>query len=130
MQQVTAAILIKDNKILIAKRSAKGKVPHKWEFPGGKIENGETPEECLIREMNEEFGIKINVGAYFGNSIYDYSHGEIELLAFFVEWISGSMAPAVHDEIRWVTQEELGNYDFAPADIPIVDKLLNMKMLK
>ena len=128
MQRVAAAILIKDNKILIAKRSAKGKVPHKWEFPGGKIENGETPEGCLIREMYEEFGIKINVGAYFGNSIYVYSHGEIELLAFFVEWISGSIAAAVHDEIRWVTREERNYFDFAPADIPIVDKLLNMNL--
>jgi len=62
------------------------------------------------------------------NSIYVYSHGEIELLAFFVEWISGSIAPAVHDEIRWVTPEELNNFDFAPADIPIVDKLLNMNL--
>ncbi len=61
MLQVTAAILIKDNKILIAKRLAGDKLPHKWEFPGGKIETGETPEACLKREMHEEFGIEVRI---------------------------------------------------------------------
>ena len=123
MQQVTAAILIKDNKILIAKRPANDKQPHKWEFPGGKIEPGETPEECLKREMHEEFGIEVRVGNYLCNSVYNYSHAEIELLAYFADWITGAMAPTAHAAIRWVTVQELSQFDFAPADVAIVERL-------
>lgn len=77
MQKVTAAILIKDNKILIGKRPAASRLPNMWELPGGKVENGETPEACLKREMAEEFGIAVAVGAYFDKSIYTYSRGKI-----------------------------------------------------
>ena len=66
MKNVTAAILINDGKILIAKRGQRDKLPNKWEFPGGKVEEGETPEECLKREMYEEFQIEVVVGEYLG----------------------------------------------------------------
>ena len=69
MIKVTAAVLIKDGRILIAKRKANDKLANKWEFPGGKIELGESPEECLRREMWEEFQIKISVAEFFGESI-------------------------------------------------------------
>ncbi len=123
MLQVSAAILIKEDKILIAKRPADDKLPYKWEFPGGKIEAGETPEACLKREMYEEFGIEVRIGDYYCSSVYNYSHGEIELLAYFIEWIGGAMAPTVHDDIRWVTAQELSKFDFAPADVAIVERL-------
>jgi 8-oxo-dGTP diphosphatase len=123
MQQVTAAILMKDKKIFIAKRPANDQLPHKWEFPGGKIEAGETPGECLKREMREEFGIDVRVGDYFCSSVYHYSHAEIELLAYFVDWVGGMMAPMAHAGIRWVMAQELSKFDFAPADVAIVERL-------
>ncbi|EAX47152.1 NUDIX hydrolase [Thermosinus carboxydivorans Nor1] len=66
MKEVTAAIIINDGKVLIAQRAENQKLAGKWEFPGGKIESGETPEECLIREINEELGINIEVNDFFG----------------------------------------------------------------
>ncbi|HAY21665.1 MAG TPA: hypothetical protein DCY27_05775 [Desulfobacterales bacterium] len=79
MKNVTAAILINDGKILIAKRGPRDKLPNKWEFPGGKIEHRETPEECLKREMQEEFQIEVMVGEFLGESVYHYNHGSIRL---------------------------------------------------
>jgi len=123
MKSVTAAILIKDNKILIAKRKINDKLAGKWEFPGGTIEDGETPEECLKREMKEEFDIDVSVGDSLGESIYHYSQEAIQLLAYRSYWKSGVMEPQAHDEYRWVTIDEIDTYDFAPADIPFVDKI-------
>jgi len=123
MTKVTAALLVKKGLILIAKRKASDKLADKWEFPGGKIEAGETPEECLRREMQEEFQIKVNVGDYFCDSVYHYDHGSIQLLAYWVHWKGGELVPMAHDEFQWVPFSELGNFDFAPADLPIVKKL-------
>ena len=75
MIDVTAAILNYNERLLIAQRKATGKLPNKWEFPGGKVESGETPEDCLKREMEEEFSIDVSVGEYLGESIYHYDHG-------------------------------------------------------
>lgn len=120
MKKVTAAILIKDGLILIAKRKNNDKLANKWEFPGGKIEPGETAEECLKREIQEEFKINIRVGAFFGESIYHYPHAEIQLLAYWTYWESGNIESTAHDEYKWISIGELDNYDFAPADIPFV----------
>ena len=87
MQRVTAAILVKDDKILLAKRPANDRLPNKWELPGGKIEDGETPEVCLQRELFEEFGIKVKVADFFCSSVFTYAHThiKIKLPAYFVE---------------------------------------------
>ena len=123
MKQVTAAILIKDRKILIAKRKASDRQANKWEFPGGTVEQDETPEACLEREIREEFGIKVSVGRFFGESVYHYDHGSIKLLAYQAHWESGKITLKDHADYRWVFAEQLAEYDFAPADIPIVAKL-------
>ncbi|HOE93293.1 MAG TPA: 8-oxo-dGTP diphosphatase MutT [Methanofastidiosum sp.] len=120
---VTAGIIKKDNKILIAKRK-EGHLVNKWEFPGGKLEPGETPKDCLKRELCEEFGIETKIGKYLATSNYEYPHIKIELIAYEVEYISGEFKLNDHQEIKWVKREELSNYDFAPADIPIVNKIL------
>lgn len=124
MKLVTAAILFNDSRVLIARRRAGDSLADKWEFPGGKIENGESPEECLRREMSEEFKISIEVGAFFGDSLYHYEHGAIRLLAYHARWLSGELQPVVHDEFRWVAPAELEDFDFAPADIPLVQRLI------
>ena len=123
MIKVTAAILIKDGKILIAKRKAYDRQANKWEFPGGTVEQNETPQACLIREMQEEFGINISVGKIFGESIYHYDHGSIKLLAYMAHWECGQISLKDHADYRWVSSRQLAEYDFAPADIPFVDKL-------
>ncbi|MGG1555020.1 (deoxy)nucleoside triphosphate pyrophosphohydrolase [Paenibacillus ferrarius] len=123
MKKVAAALLMKDNKILIAQRKSTDKLAGKWEFPGGKQEPDETLEECLKREMNEEFGIEVRVGEFFGESTFHYEAGSIVLYAYWCTWTSGEMVVAEHDDFKWVLIEEMGQYDFAPADIPFIEKL-------
>ena len=123
MKEVTAAIIIKENRVLIAERAPSENLAGKWEFPGGKIEPGETPKECLKREIREELEVDIDVLDRFGESIYVYSSGTIKLMAFWCQWISGDFRLNVHSRIEWVNRQELDLYDFAPADIPLVEKL-------
>ncbi|MCX9084154.1 MAG: 8-oxo-dGTP diphosphatase MutT [Candidatus Methanoperedens sp.] len=131
MKKVTAAIIIKDGLFFIAKRKKSDKLANKWEFPGGKIENGETAEECLKREIEEELRINVRIGDFFGESFYQYPQGAIQLFAYWVNWESGSIELMAHDEYKWVSLSELDNYDFAPADIPLVKKLkLGGKMVE
>ena len=124
MKQVTAALMMRDDKMFIARRATDQKLAGMWEFPGGKIEPGETAEECLARELHEEFGITVKVGEFFCDSTYRYAHGAIQLLCYWVEHLSGDFKPTVHDEIAWVELSELSSYEFAPADIPVVAELV------
>ena len=124
MKRVTAALLVKDGLYLIAKRRAGDPLADLWEFPGGKIEIGETPEECLRREMYEELQIDVEVGEFFCESIYKYEFGVIHLLVYWVSWKGDFLYPTVHDEIAWVDKQTILTYQFLPADIPIVEKLI------
>lgn len=123
LQTVTCAILGRNGKVLIARRPATDKLANKWEFPGGKVEDGETPEACLARELLEELSIEVRVGAFLGESVHYYGDAAIRLLAYRTSWEAGELKAQVHDEIRWVTLHELDHYDFAPADLPFVKKL-------
>jgi len=123
MIRVTAAILINDDRILIAQRRDTDKLAGKWEFPGGKIEDNETPEQCLIREMKEEFDIEVAIGEFFGESTYNDEKGTVQLLAYYTTWKSGSFSLNAHAAIRWVSLSQLQEFEFAPADKPIVEKL-------
>jgi 8-oxo-dGTP diphosphatase len=123
MKKVTAAIIIDDGKILIAQRSADTTLPLKWEFPGGKVEDGETPGECLSREILEELDLIVSIEDFFASSIYKYEFGEIELLAYFAKILSGDLYLNVHIDHKWVFPKDLNLFDFAPADIEIVQKL-------
>jgi len=123
MKEVTAAIILMDNRVLIAQRAPGDKLAGKWEFPGGKLELGETPQECLKREIREELDVEIEVSGFFGESIYAYHSGTIKLMAFWCKWISGDFTLKVHSQIAWVNHVELDLYDFAPADIPLMEKL-------
>ncbi|MBW1840489.1 MAG: (deoxy)nucleoside triphosphate pyrophosphohydrolase [Deltaproteobacteria bacterium] len=123
MIKVTAALLVIDDMLLIAKRKPTARLPNLWELPGGKIEVNETPEECLKREIMEEFDIDIKVGEYLGSNVYGYDFGTIELMLYRAIWEDGDLILRDHEEIRWVFPHELDQFDFAPADRSFVDKL-------
>ena len=127
--KVTAAILVKDNRILIARRGPDDRPADKWEFPGGKIEGHETPEQCLKREMKEEFGIDVSVGEYLGSSIYHYDHMSIELLAYRTYWQGGIIYLNAHDDCKWILPGQLAGFDFAPADRVFIEKLQNREIV-
>jgi len=122
--KVTAAILVRDGAIFIAKRGAEGRFAHQWEFPGGKIEPGESPEDCLVREMQEEFGIRVVVDRFFAESTHRFPGGCIQVFAYFCRWQSGEIRPTEHEEYRWVSAAELSGFDFAPADVPVAERLM------
>ena len=125
MQVVTAGIIEKDDKILIAKRQKGKYLESQWEFPGGKLEPGETPQECLRRELMEELNIDTKIGAFFTSNKFFCNNKEIELLAYKVSFISGDIKLNDHLDAKWVKLEELKNFDFVPADKKIVHELLN-----
>jgi mutator protein MutT len=122
MIEVTAAIIAKDGLVLAARRRNGAHLAGFWEFPGGKIETKETPEECLYRELEEEFHIKTRVGAFIGESTYDYGNEVVRLLAYNVEHLAGDFQLIDHDELRWLTLDELYTVQWAPADIPLVEQ--------
>ncbi len=121
--EVTAGIIKRNERFLIAKRKKGMHLENKWEFPGGKIESLETPEECLKRELKEEFGINVRVIKFIAESIFDYGDQTIRLLGYQVEYLSGEFKLSVHDEIKWVTIDEFGKYEFAEADLPLIEKI-------
>lgn len=113
----------KGGRILIARRKKGGRLENKWEFPGGKLEPGETAEHCLERELFEEFGVKTKVEGFIASSRPESRRASIELLAYKVHYLSGEFRLNAHEEIRWVKPEELEGFDFAEADIRIVKKI-------
>ncbi|MDO4535570.1 MAG: (deoxy)nucleoside triphosphate pyrophosphohydrolase [Clostridium perfringens] len=122
MINVVAAILEKEDKILIAKKREGKSLAGYWEFPGGKIENGETSEEALVRELKEEMDIEVEVNRYVGESIYDYGNNKIiSLKGHTAKIIGGEIKLTDHDEYRWVTLKEIKGYKIAPADIPLIN---------
>ena len=119
MINVTAAIIERNGNILLAKRSSNSSLPNKWEFPGGKVDESETLEDCLARELYEEFDIIVAVGKFIAESVYQYEQNTVRLMAFQVYTDADITTLNAHDEVRWVPLEELLDYDLAPADVPI-----------
>lgn len=123
MKTVTAAIIRNGSKVLIARRGPKEKLAGFWEFPGGKVEDGETLQECLRRELLEELNIHTRVLEVIAENEYHYDHGAIKLVALTAEIMSGEITPTVHDLVEWAEITTLLDYKLAPADIPIAAKL-------
>ncbi|ACS98974.1 8-oxo-dGTP diphosphatase MutT [Paenibacillus sp. JDR-2] len=124
MIEVAAAIIENgQGQILIARRKQGKSQAGMWEFPGGKIEAGETAEACLKRELLEEMHIEINPYAYFGVNDHHYGATHIRLIAYKSTFVSGEIMLVDHDEYRWSTSAELGEFTFAPADILFVEML-------
>jgi 8-oxo-dGTP diphosphatase len=118
--RVTAAVIAEGGRVFIARRKPTARLGGKWEFPGGKIEPGETPEACLRRELREEFDIEATIGETLGRHVHPYDFGAVELIVFRVNAFRGSIRLNDHQEARWVTAENLEGFDFAPADRPFV----------
>lgn len=121
---VVGAIFVRDGKILAAQRGPGSSMAGYWEFPGGKIEPGETPEEALARELREELKLDVEVGEFVARGIYDYSFGTVILDGYMCEIPAGATPKLTeHAQIRWLTSEQLLSVDWAPADVPIVEVL-------
>lgn len=124
MLTVTAALIRKESKILVARRRPGISHAGRWEFPGGKPETGETPEEAIVREIKEELGITTTVAAYVGESIAHNGHTDIRLLVFELLWEKGELIPVDHDRIDWVYPKDLLTYDLLEPDLPIARKIM------
>ena len=116
---VAAAVIGRNGTVMVARRAKGQHLEQKWEFPGGKIEENESPQECLHRELREEFGITVEVGEYIGESVFSYPEKRVRLLAYHVKLLAGDIVLTVHDMINWVKIQDLFTVDLAEADIPI-----------
>lgn len=122
MIKVVAALIQKQNKILIAKRSTGDpNVLGKWEFPGGKVELNEDELHAIEREILEEFELKIKAKDFIVNNVCEYPGKIVELRLYSCDYISGDFKLHDHSKYKWVSKEEIMDYDLAPADIPLAN---------
>ena len=126
MVEVAAAIMLNADRVLIARRRAGLRHAGKWEFPGGKIERGETPQQCLIRELREEFDIRVEIGPFFGENTHQYQRGPVRIVSYCVRWLSGNLTLKDHDTWQWVSPQTLKDYDLLPGDVPLAQRLDNV----
>lgn len=125
---VAGIIRNKDNKILIAQRNMKKSQGGLWEFPGGKIENDETMEEAIVREIKEELDMDIVFESYFDEKKYIYPEKVITLIALNCRIVGDKYKVLEHEKVEWITVEEFDNFEFAPADVYFVNKLKNKEI--
>lgn len=123
MIRVVAGIIKRDGKVLIARRASHKTMSGKWEFPGGKVEEGENPERALEREILEEFGVVVRTKEFLHANQHDYGDFKIELIAFSADYIDGVFKLSDHDKMEWIVPEELYSYDLTDADIPLISIL-------
>jgi 8-oxo-dGTP diphosphatase len=121
--KVTAAVIERGEKLLIARRKPGKHMGGKWEFPGGKIEPGETPEQSLARELAEELEIGVEVGELLCEVEYSGDGVELDLLVYRVRLVKGEPVLREHDEIKWEFPRRLASYDLADSDRQVVEKL-------
>lgn len=117
---VACAIIEHNGKIMAAQRSETMSLPLKWEFPGGKLEEGETPEQCLVREVFEELSLEIVVGQSLPSSSHSYETFRVTLHPFVCSLGNGVMMLHEHRAVAWLEPERMNELDWAEADIPIV----------
>jgi 8-oxo-dGTP diphosphatase len=125
MIEVAAGLILDDVGRLLACRRPEGKhLGGKWEFPGGKVEEGERPAVALVRELEEELGITVTCGEGLTPVVWDYGRGPIRLHSFVCRIAAGELHPHEHSEIRWCQPDELPALDWAEADVPILTEWL------
>ncbi len=121
--EVSAALIFRDEKLLITQRHAKSHLGGLWEFPGGKREAGETFEQCLVREIREELGVKISVEKLFEEITHAYPEKSVHLKFFICKIISGEPQPLDCAAVKWITKTELADFKFPAADAQLLEKL-------
>ncbi|OFO33128.1 DNA mismatch repair protein MutT [Corynebacterium sp. HMSC075D04] len=121
--EVVGAVIIQDGRIFAAKRGKGKSMAGFWEFPGGKIEPGESPQAALARELKEELRIEAEVGEFVVTTRHDTGDVVVELSTYICELVSGTPILTDHEEVRWVAANKLSDLTWAPADIPTVELL-------
>lgn len=124
MTEVVAALVWDNEKFMICQRPAHKARPLLWEFVGGKVEPGETKEQALIRECQEELAIILSVGDVFMDVVHEYPDITIQLTLFNATIAEGTPQKLEHNDIKWITPSEIPNYQFCPADEEILEKIL------
>lgn len=126
--RVVAAVMKAENKdgesIIFATQRGYGEFKGGWEFPGGKIEEGETPQEALKREIMEELETEITVGELIDTIEYDYPTFHLSMDCFWAEIVTGDLVLKEHEAAKWLTKEELDSVEWLPADITLVEKIM------
>ena len=120
--RVVAAVIRKDDRIFATQRGY-GEFKDGWEFPGGKIEPGETPQQALVREIREELETEIRVGDLIDTIEYDYPTFHLSMDCFWCEIVEGSLELKEHEAAKWLDRESLYTVDWLPADVGLVDKI-------
>jgi 8-oxo-dGTP diphosphatase len=122
--RVACAIIEQEGAVLAAQRSANMSLPFKWEFPGGKIEAGESPEECLIRELMEELGISVFIDAALSPATHSYPDFTVTLYPFTCRLKGGLVTPHEHHALKWIEPERMPELDWAAADLPVISEYM------
>jgi len=129
VKQVVAALIFKDGKVLVCQRTRHQTMPLKWEFPGGKIEEGEQPRDALRRELDEELGIEAIVGDEVARIRHQYKNGSsVELRFFVVREYKGELENKIFKDMQWADRTELPSFDFLEADLELVKDLASGKI--
>ena len=130
LRLVAAALIVRGGEVLIGQRRSDQPMASQWEFPGGKIEPGESPEEALARELEEELGIHAVIGPKVTHIRHNYRHGgAVDLQFFAVHQFSGEIVNRIYNEVRWARLEDLPAYDFLAADRGLIRDLAAGKLL-
>jgi len=127
---VAAALILRGGEVLIGQRRADQPMALQWEFPGGKIESGESPEQALARELDEELGIRAVIGPAVTRIRHNYRHGgAVDLQFFAVHEFAGEIENRIFEQVRWTRLEDLPGYDFLAADRGLIRDLAAGKLL-
>lgn len=118
---VVGAVIVRDGLILCAQRGPEGSLPGFWEFPGGKVESGESKPEALRREISEELDCGISVGNEITTTVHDYEFGTVHLTTFYCQLEDGEPSISEHSEMQWLKPSHLASLEWAPADIPTIN---------
>lgn len=117
---VVGAVITRDGLVMCAQRGDDGNLPGLWEFPGGKIEQGESKQAALMREITEELGCTVEVGREVTTTTHEYEFGEVTLTTFYCRLVAGTPKLTEHASIKWLRPDELETIPWAPADIPAI----------